>query len=143
MRFFLAVLKNYRTFVARLNVTNMLARELKVYSDTKHFTKMLMGMTINFKREYRRSLAERLEIRSIELMEYIVLANSDIEKRQEHLWNFILCFEKINTLIDISVSLHQISPQQEANLARMMDGIGRQVNGWRKSASKRQSQGAP
>jgi hypothetical protein len=102
-----------------------------------------MDMTINFKREYRRSLAERIENKSIELLEYIVLANSDREKRAEHLWNFILCFEQIDALIDLSVSRHQISPKQEANLARMMDGIGRQISGWKKSATRGQCQGAP
>ena len=121
----------------------MLARDLKVYNDTEFFVNRLMDITINFRKEYRRSLAERIENKSIELLEHIVLANSDREKRGEHLWNFILCFEQIDALIGLSVSRHQISPGQEANLARIMDGIGRQINGWRKSATKGQCQGAP
>lgn len=121
----------------------MLAKDLKVYNDTKFFVNKLMDMTINFKKEYRRSLAERIENKSIELLEYIVLANSDKDRRAEHLWGFVLCFEQLDALIGLSVSRHQISPGQEANLARMMDGIGRQISGWRKSATRGQCQGAP
>lgn len=121
----------------------MLAKETKVYRDTVLFIDTLMRVTINFKREYRRTLAERLENKSLELIDYIVLANSSIEHRAEHLQQFTVCFEQVNALLDLAVRRKQVSLKQEANLARMMEGIGKQITGWKKSASNRQSQGAP
>lgn len=38
----------------------MLAKETKVYRDTLLFVDELMKVTINFKREYRRTLADSL-----------------------------------------------------------------------------------
>ena len=52
------------------------------------FVDELMRITINFKREYRRTLAERLENKSLELIDYIVLANSSIEHRATYLQQF-------------------------------------------------------
>lgn len=121
----------------------MLAKETKVYRDTLFFIDELMRVTINFKREYRRTLAERLENKSLELIDYIVLANSDMEHRLYYLQRFTVCFEQVNALLDLSVKRRQVSLKQESNLARIMEGIGRQISGWKKSASSRQSQGAP
>ena len=119
----------------------MLAKETKVYRDTLLFVDELMKVTINFKREYRRTLAERLENKSLELIDYIVLANSSREYRLHYLQQFTVCFEQVNALMDLSVRRRQVSLKQEANLARMMEGIGRQISGWKKSAGERQSQG--
>jgi hypothetical protein len=121
----------------------MLAKETKVYRDTLLFIDELMRITINFKREYRRTLAERLENKSLELIDYIVLANSNMEHRLYYLQQFTVCFEQVNALLDLAVRRRQVSMKQESNLARMMEGIGRQISGWKKSASGRQSQGAP
>jgi hypothetical protein len=121
----------------------MLAKETKVYRDTVLFIDELMKVTINFKREYRRTLAERLENKSLELIDYIVLANSSIEYRATYLQQFTVCFEQVNALLDLAVRRRQVSLKQEANLARMMEGIGKQITGWKKSAGVRQSQGAP
>ena len=121
----------------------MLAKETKVYRDTLLFVDELMRITINFKREYRRTLAERLENKSLELIDYIVMANSGMEHRLYYLEQFTVCFEKVNALLDISVRRKQVSLKQESNLTRMMEGIGRQISGWKKSAASRQSQGAP
>ena len=114
-----------------------------MYSDTLMFVDELMKITINFKREYRRTIAERLENKSLELIDHIVQANSSIEHRLYYLQQFTVCFEQVNALIDIAVRRRQVSLKQEANLARMMEGIGRQISGWKKSAGNRQSQGAP
>ena len=70
----------------------MLAKETKVYRDTVLFVDELMKVTINFKREYRRTLAERLENKSLELIDYIVLANSSIEQRASYLQRFTVCY---------------------------------------------------
>ena len=115
----------------------MLAKETKVYRDTLLFVDELMKVTINFKREYRRTLAERLENKSLELIDYIVLANSSREYRLHYLQQFTVCFEQVNALMDLSVRRRQVSLKQEANLARMMEGIGRQISGWKKSAGVR------
>lgn len=123
--------------------TIMLAKETKVYRDTVLFVDELMKVTINFKREYRRTLAERLENKSLELIDYIVLANSSIEQRASYLQQFTVCFEQVNALLDLAARRRQLSLKQEANLARMMEGIGKQITGWKKSAGNRQSQGAP
>ena len=121
----------------------LLAKGTKLYRDTLLFVDELMKVTINFKREYRRTLAERLENKSLELIDYIVLANSSREYRLHYLQQFTVCFEQVNALMDLSVRRRQVSLKQEANLARMMEGIGRQISGWKKSAGERQSQGAP
>ena len=126
-----------------ISLSVILAKETKVYRDTLLFVDELMKVTINFKREYRRTLAERLENKSLELIDYIVLANSSREYRLHYLQQFTVCFEQVNALMDLSVRRRQVSLKQEANLARMMEGIGRQISGWKKSAGERQSQGAP
>ena len=132
-----------RTFAPFNSNLAMLAKETKVYRDTLLFIDELMKVTINFKREYRRTLAERLENKSLELIDYIVLANSSIEYRATYLQQFTVCFEQVNALLDLAVRRRQVSLKQEANLARMMESIGKQITGWKKSAGYRQSQGAP
>ena len=118
----------------------MLARDTKIYRDSYLLTKEIFAVTKRIKTEYRSSIARRLEELSIEISMRIVEANlcaPNSEERQKVLGHdFIVSYERFFYLLSLAFDLKLIDFKQHATLSRILDGIGKQATGWRKSTSK-------
>lgn len=111
-----------------------LARDSKIFQDTYDLTKHLFELARSFKREDKATLSKRIEDTCLDLMELVVRANSDKQKRYDTLGEFLVKYEMLKCLVRLSVDLRDVSVAQQAHIARLMEGIGRQATGWRKSA---------
>lgn len=117
---------------------SMLARDAKIYKDTESLADMIFNLTKSYRSDYRATLARKTEECVLMLADLIVAANlSAPTKRIEILGNdFVIAYERLQFLIRLALRQKQISLKQQAQVARLMDGIGKQATGWRKSAIK-------
>lgn len=117
----------------------MLARDAKIYKDTYTLACTLFNMTRKFRGDLRATLAKRIEDTVLDIADIIVEANlaQTADERVRLLsGGFCVSYERLQFLINIAVEQKQISFRQHANISRMMDEIGRQATGWRKSAAR-------
>ena len=119
----------------------MLARDTKIYRDSYILTKEVFSVTKRIKTEYRSTIARRLEDGAAELASKIVEANlcePKSDERQRVLGHdFVVVYEKLFFFLAIASYLKLISFKQHANISRILDEIGKQATGWRKSTAKK------
>lgn len=111
-----------------------LARQSKIYLTTFELAQYIYTITRSFKREDKPTLGRRIEDCVLDLSDSIVEANSDQSRRYEILGSLMVKYEKLQFVINLAVQLKDISYKQQAHIAQLMDSIGRQATGWRKSA---------
>lgn len=116
----------------------MLARDAKIYKDTFLLADTLFDITKKFKSDLRSTLAKRIEDAVLRLSDIIVEANLSVGNERADILgkDFVVCYEQLQFLINLAVNRKQITFRQHANISRLMDGIGKQATGWRKSAYK-------
>ena len=117
----------------------MLARDAKIYKDTFTLAETIFRYTGKFDRRFRNSVAQKMEQKVLDLSDIIVRANlAGGDERAAILGaDFIVAYEQLQFLINLAVAHKQISYRQQAHTARLMDEIGKQATGWRKSASRK------
>lgn len=111
-----------------------LARQSKIYLTVFELAQYIYTVTRGFRREDKPTLGKRIEDYVLDLSDYIVEANSDQQRRYAVLGDLIVKYEKLQFVINLAVQMKDISYKQQAHIAQLMDSIGRQATGWRKSA---------
>lgn len=119
----------------------MIASELKVYRDTYELVSLIADIQTGFPRLYRYSIGQKMLSVSLELFEYIQLANMYKESRIKYLTRFTIKFELLKTLVRLSADKHLINLKQEAGIARRTNTIGKQVTAWKNAAASHSSRG--
>lgn len=89
----------------------------------------------NFKKEYKYTLAEKLKLISHELLNLIVLANSQKEKR-ETLRELDYKLEALRINLRLAYDLKVISAGQLGIFNEKIEEIGKQIGGWQKWANQ-------
>ena len=86
----------------------------------------------NFPREYKYGLGENLKTTSLKALDWIILANSAINKTP--------CLKKVDQNIDrlriyirLCYSLKVISSKKYETLSKVVDEIGKMTGGWLKT----------
>ena len=116
----------------------MIANKLKVYRDTYDLVKYLIPLVNKMPRIYKFTLGERIITHALDQLNHIQLANMQREKRQIHLENFMVSFEMLKAMIRISFESRAIQGLgQQAEIARRMELIGKQITAWKNTDSKR------
>ena len=92
----------------------MIASELKVYRDTYLLCTKLMDTTMHFPRMHKYTLGQKINSVSLELFEYIQLANMFKQERLKYLNGFIVKFELLKILIRIAGEKKLISLSRQA-----------------------------
>lgn len=113
----------------------MLANELPIYRDTFKLVSTLLDYVAIFPKCHRFTLGEKITKVSLELFEYIQLANrsaDDIKTRIRMLDGFLIKFELLKTLLRLCSEKKIFSIKQTAVLAQLTESIGKQANGWKK-----------
>ena len=114
----------------------MIASELKVYRDTYLLCTKLMDTTMHFPRMHKYTLGQKINSVSLELFEYIQLANMFKQERLKYLNGFIVKFELLKILIRIAGEKKLISLSRQAEFAQLISGIGKQITAWKNSPTK-------
>jgi len=104
--------------------------DLPVYKDVYRLILRIFEHTRDFPREYKYTLGQDLKRDSIVLVRSIYRANKAKGKR-EYLEAFLDDFEILKLEVRLCVDLKILPMKKQAELAALMDGIGRQITGWR------------
>lgn len=111
----------------------MIASELPVYVDTFCLVNTIVDYTSSFPKAYKFTIGQKLTNVALELFEYIQLANmtTDYASRSRYLQGFQIKHELVKALLRLCSEKRILSLKQTANLAKMNDGIGKQISAWK------------
>lgn len=111
----------------------MLSRELPIYHKTFELVKEILFITGQYPKLYKYSLGEQLCKYASQLFILIQQANRsmDLKNKGNILKNYLIMFETIESLLQLSYELHCINSKKYSQLIRLCDNIGKQATGWK------------
>jgi len=120
----------------------MIASQLPVYIDTYNLVNTLIDYASKFPKMYKYTLGQKIISVSLELFEYIQLANmtTDTISRSKYLQGFQIKHELLKVLIRLSTDKKVLNLKQSAYLATFNDKIGKQISGWKNKHPDRRNQ---
>jgi hypothetical protein len=104
--------------------------DLPVFKDVYIFILKIFEYTKDFPHEYKHALGQDMKRDSIQLVRSIYRANKAKDK-VAYLEAFLDDFELIKFEIRLCVDMKILSIKKQAELSKLMDGIGKQITGWR------------
>ena len=90
---------------------------------------------VNFPREYKYTLGQKLKDEVIELVVLIYRANS-VQDRQRHISAILERVQVVQLMIRLAHDMQILPRRHYAALAEMTDTLARQAGGWLKSSGK-------
>jgi hypothetical protein len=116
----------------------MIARDSQIYKDTFILANYIFDVTAKMNNIFKPTIARRMENSVLELAKIIIRANSNLAERVEILGGvFTEEYENLQFLINLAFERKQVSYRQQAHLARLMTGIGKQATAWKRSAENK------
>lgn len=112
----------------------MLASELPIYKDTFDLVSLIFDYVGAFPKAHKHTIGQKMTNVSLELFEYLQLANralGDRDMRVKMLDGFLIKFELLKVLIRLCGEKRIISTKQLARLSVFVEKIGRQANSWK------------
>lgn len=107
--------------------------ELPVYRETYRLILKIFECTKEFSREYKYTLGQDMKRDALHLVRNIYRANKSKDKTG-HLEAFLDDFELLRLEIRLCADMKILSVKKLAELAELMDSIGKQITGWRKAS---------
>ena len=107
--------------------------DLPVYRDTYKLILKIFEVTKDFSREYKYTLGQDMKRDALQLVRSIYRANKSTHKK-EHLETFLDEFEILKLEIRLCTDMKVLPYKKQAGLSLLMDGIGKQVTGWRNAS---------
>jgi hypothetical protein len=104
--------------------------DLKVFQDVYQLILKVFEFTKDFPREYKYTLGQDMKRDAIVLVRSIYRANKATTKT-EYLEQFLDDFEILKLEIRLCVDLKIMSFKKQSEIALLMEGIGKQITGWR------------
>jgi len=87
----------------------------------------------NFPKEYKYSLGEKLQNVCLELLDYIVIANSERDKRL-YLKRANQQVDRLRIYVRLCYALNVFGKRKYEVLSKYIDEVGRMAGGWLKSS---------
>ena len=106
--------------------------DLPVYKDTYKLVRLIFEYTKEYPREYKYTLGQDMKRDSLSLVRSIYRANRSFDKK-EHLEEFLDNFEILKLEVRLSYDMRTMTIKHHAELSKLMDDIGKQLNAWRRS----------
>lgn len=103
---------------------------LPLYRDTYQLILKVFEYTKDFSKEYKYTLGQDMKRDALQLMRSIYRANKH-KNRVEHLEVFLDEFELLKLEIRLCTDMKLLTTKKQAALSGLMEGIGKQVIGWR------------
>ena len=107
--------------------------DLKVFKDVYDLILKVFEYTQDFPREYKYTLGQDMKRDAIILVRSIYRANK-AKNKTEYLEAFLDDFEVLKLEIRLCVDMKILSIKKQANIVGLMDGIGKQITGWRNAS---------
>ncbi len=104
--------------------------DLNVFKDVYMLILMVFEVTKDFPREYKYTLGQDMKRDAIQLVRSIYRANKAKDKK-EYLEAFLDDFEILKLEIRLCTDMKILAIRKQAEISLLMDGIGRQITGWR------------
>lgn len=112
--------------------------QLPVYRDTYLLLTEIYQSTSRFSRDYKYTVGQDMKRDALNLFRHLYEANASAEDRRRHLDDFLVSFELLKIEIRLCVDMRVLPIGKMAQLSLIMDGIAKQVRGWRGSAAKKE-----
>ena len=104
--------------------------DLNVFKDVYKLILMVFEFTKDFPREYKYTLGQDMKRDAIQLVRSIYRANKAKDKKQ-YLEAFLDDFEILKLEVRLCRDMKILSIKKQAEVSVLMDGIGKQITGWR------------
>jgi len=111
-----------------------ISSSLKVYKDSYDLLLLLYQISVNFNKDFKYSLGEKIKDEVLELIINIYQANSDFLERKNNLKLSQDRLEKIIIYIRILKDLKQINLKKFVWLNEKIETINRQLISWKKKS---------
>lgn len=106
---------------------------LPVYRDTYNLILKIFEYSRDFSKEYKYTLGQDMKRDALQLVRSIYRANKSASKK-EHLEAFLDDFELLKLEIRLATDMKILPMKKQAELSLLMDGIGKQITGWRNAS---------
>ena len=107
---------------------------LPVYRDTYKLILLIFELTKDFPREYKYTLGQDMKRDGIQLVRSIYRANRS-ENKKKYLEEFLDIFEILKLEIRLCVDMKILSIKQQSRTTNLLESIGKQITGWKRSVS--------
>jgi len=104
--------------------------DLPVFKDVYKLILLIFEYTKDFPKEYKYTLGQDLKRDGLNLVRSIYRANK-AKNKVEYLETFLDDFELLKLEIRLCTDMKILSGKKQAQLSFLMDGIGKQITGWR------------
>jgi four helix bundle protein len=104
---------------------------LLIFQKTYDLLVRIYSETHNFPREYKYDLGEKMKITSLEILDWVIVANSE-ENKIPYLKKVSQNVDKLRIYIRLCYSLNVISNKKYEVLSKFVDEIGKMTGGWLK-----------
>lgn len=107
---------------------------LPIYKAAYDLLDAITDLAKNMPRDFKQSIGGKLRDECIEIITLIFRANVSHDKAP-HLIVLLECLQVCELLVRLSRDKHLISTKQYAKVVEITTSIGKQANGWRRSAA--------
>ena len=105
-------------------------KSLPIYSAVRKLVYCTDDLMHEMDKDRKHTLGQKIFNLSLELIEYVVIANNDIDNRVVTLRKFIDTYELICTLCKMCVEKNYISDKRYMEIIPILANIGKQSKGW-------------
>lgn len=113
-----------------------LAQHLPIYKLASELTSVAADLIKNMRREFKRTLGEKLLLECIEVTVLIFRANvAQGQERQQHVQQILERIQVIELMLRLALDKRLIAPGMYARTVEITDPLGRQATGWKKSVA--------
>ena len=84
-----------------------------------------------FPKEYKYTIGEKLQLATLELLDWIIIANSERDKKP-YLKHVTQQLDRLRIYVRLCYSLHIIGIKKYEVLSKYIDEVGRMAGGWLK-----------
>ena len=104
--------------------------DLPVFKDVYKLILHIYEYTKDFPKEYKYTLGQDMKRYALQLVRSIYRANK-VKNKVDYLETFLDDFELLKLEIRLCTDMKILSIKKQAALSFLMDGIGKQITGWR------------
>jgi hypothetical protein len=104
--------------------------DLPVFKDVYQLILLIYDYTKDFPKEYKYTLGQDMKRDAMHLVRSIYRANK-VKDKVVYLEAFLDDFELLKLEIRLSADMEILSLKKQVKLNAMMEGIGKQITGWR------------
>jgi hypothetical protein len=112
--------------------------ELPIYKPAVELLSLAFAAQANMHRSMKRTLGERICVHCVDMIDLMALANAGQGLARVNAIDEMLRHQRtLNALMRVAHESRQLSHTAWANSIELLDSVGKQSNGWRRSALSR------